>query len=69
MSLAPPRQVRAFEQSQGLWVAEIRKATGGWIIVHATGERREVLTTSAMRRTANEAIDFAIEAIDGGGME
>jgi hypothetical protein len=42
-------------------------ATGGWIIVR--GERREVLTTSAIRRTATDAIEFAIEAIDGGGMK
>jgi hypothetical protein len=34
----------------------------GWIIVR--GERREVLTTSAIRRTATDAIEFAIEAID-----
>jgi hypothetical protein len=31
--------------------------------------RREVLTTSAIRRTAEDAIEFAIEAIDGGGMK
>ena len=49
------------------WLAEIRRATGGWIIVR--GERREVLTTSAIRRTAEDAIEFAIEAIDGGGMK
>jgi hypothetical protein len=35
----------------------------------ALGERREVLTTSATRRTANHAIEFAIEAIDSGGMK
>ena len=54
--------IRPFEQ-----LAEIRRATGGWIIVR--GERREVLTTSAIRRTAMDAIEFAIEAIDGGGMK
>ena len=59
--------IRAFEQTQGCWLAEIRRATGGWIIVR--GERREVLTTSAIRRTATDAIEFAIEAIDGGGMK
>jgi hypothetical protein len=41
--------IHAFEQTQGCWLAEIRRATGGWIIVG--GERREVLTTSAIRRT------------------
>jgi hypothetical protein len=61
--------IRAFEQTPGGWLAEIRRATGGWIVVRSTGERREVLTTSAFRRTANEAIDFAIEAINGGGMK
>ena len=44
--------IRAFEQTQGCWLAEIRRATGGWIIVCSSGERREVLTTSAIRRTA-----------------
>jgi predicted DNA-binding ribbon-helix-helix protein len=61
--------IRAFEQTQGCWLAEIRRATGGWIIVRSSGERREVLTTSALRGTAGDAIDFAIEAIDGGGMK
>ena len=59
--------IRAFEQASDCWLAEIRRATGGWIIVR--GERREVLTTSAIRRTAMDAIEFAIEAIDGGGMK
>jgi hypothetical protein len=61
--------IRAFEQSDGCWLAEIPKATGGWVIVRSSGERREVLTTSAIRRTAQDAIEFAIEAIDGGGMK
>jgi hypothetical protein len=59
--------IRAFEPEPGQWLAEIRRATGGWIIVR--GERREVLTTSAIRRTARDAIEFAIETIDGGGMK
>ena len=59
--------IRAFEQTQGCWLAEIRRATGGWI--RSSGERREVLTTPAIRRTAGDAIDFAIETIDGGGMK
>ena len=53
--------------AHGCWLMVIRRATGGWIIVR--GERREVLTTSAIRRTAQDAIEFAIEAIDGGGMK
>ena len=61
--------IRAFEQASDCWLAEIRRATGGWIIVRSSGERREVLTTSAIRRTARDAIEFAIEAIDGGGMK
>ena len=59
--------IRPFDQASDCWLAEIRRATGGWIIVR--GERREVLTTSAIRRTAMDAIEFAIEAIDGGGMK
>jgi hypothetical protein len=61
--------IRAFEQASDCWLAEIRRATGGWIIVRSSGERREVLTTSAIRRTAMDAIEFAIEAIDGRGMK
>jgi hypothetical protein len=59
--------IRALEQSPGLWRAEIRKANGAWII--ARGERRELVTTSATRSTADAAINLAIEAIDGGGMK
>jgi hypothetical protein len=55
-------RIRAFEQTQGCWLAEIRRATGGWIIVRSSGERREVLTTSAIRRTGIDAIEFAIDA-------
>jgi hypothetical protein len=61
--------IRAFEQASDCWLAEIRRATGGRIIVRSSGERREVLTTLAIRRTAMDAIEFAIEAIDGGGMK
>jgi hypothetical protein len=60
-------QIRAFEQGPGQWLAETRKANGAWVIVR--GERRELVTTSALRYTADAAIDFAIEAIDGGGMK
>ena len=48
-------------------MAEIRKANGAWIGVR--GQRRELLTTSAPRRTAAAAIDLAIDAIDGGEMK
>jgi hypothetical protein len=61
--------IRAFEQSPDCWLAEIRRANGGWITVRSSGERRELLTTSAIRGTAKDAIDFAIDAIDGGGMK
>jgi hypothetical protein len=36
--------IRPFEQASDCWLAEIRTATGGWIIVR--GERREVLCGS-----------------------
>jgi len=60
--------IRAFERVPGHWLAEIRRANGGWIVVRSSGERRELLTTSAIRPTANTAIDFAIKTIDGGRM-
>jgi hypothetical protein len=41
--------IRPFEQASDCWLAEIRTATGGWIIVR--GERREVL----MRQLGREA--------------
>jgi hypothetical protein len=59
--------IRAFEQGADRWLAEIRKSNGAWIIVR--GERRESVTTSAARSTANAALDLAIDAIDGGGLK
>jgi chemotaxis methyl-accepting protein methylase len=45
--------------------SEIRKANGAWTIVCSSGERRETLAMPSVRYSANAAIDFAIDAIDG----
>jgi len=59
--------IRAFEKAPDRWLAEIRKADGAWIV--ARSERRELVTTSATRQTADAAIDLALDAIDGGEMK
>ena len=59
--------IRPFEQASDCWLKSGGQPADGLSFVY--GERREVLTTSAIRRTANHAIEFAIEAIDSGGMK
>jgi hypothetical protein len=58
--------ISAHEQGPDRWLAEIRKANGAWIVVR--GERRELLRASAVRQTADAAIDLAMDMIDKGEM-
>jgi hypothetical protein len=65
--------IRAYEREPGRWRADIRKADGSLLAIllpGMTGEGKgESIITSADRFTAAAAIDFAKEAIDGGGMK
>jgi hypothetical protein len=59
----------AFEEQPGRWFAKIERLDGRPIKRIGVVGAKESITTPAARYSAEDAIEFAKEAIDGGGID
>jgi hypothetical protein len=58
-----------FEEQPGRWFAKIQRLDGRPIKRVGVDGAKESITTPAARYSADDAIAFAKEAIDGGGID
>ena len=61
--------IEVFEERSGNWFSKIKKIDGSRIIIKFSGESVVQFKSPSARYSAADALAFAHEVIDGGGMD